>query len=94
MMNPDNSELPEDITCPSCESELELSEDERESKKVHCPECEAFIDFTVNPPKVLDVQNYTFLLSSLNQGDIGIIKSILDDNKIDYYCKWRKFFRC
>ncbi len=87
----DDSELPDDITCPSCGSELELSDDERETKKVHCPECEAFIDFTVNPPKVLDVQNYTFLLSSLNQGDIGIIRSILDDNEIDYYVNGENF---
>ena len=87
----EKSGLPEDITCPSCGSELELSEDERESKKVHCPECEAFIDFAINPPKVLDAQNYSFLLSSLNQGDIGIIKSILDDNEIDYYVTGENF---
>ena len=87
----DNSELPEDITCPSCGNELELSDEERETKKIHCPECETFIDFTVNPPKVLDVQNYTFLLSSLNQGDIGLIKSILDDNEIDYYVNGENF---
>ncbi len=47
----EKSELPEDITCPSCGSELELSEEERESKKVHCPECEAFIDFNVKSAK-------------------------------------------
>jgi len=87
----ENSELSKDITCPSCGSELELSEEERESKKIHCPECEAFIDFTFKPPKVLEVQNYTFLLSSLNQGDIGLIKSILDDNEIDYYVNGDNF---
>lgn len=87
----ENSHLPEDITCPSCGNEIELSEEESVSKKVHCPECEAFIDFTVYPPKVLEVQNYSFLLSSLNQGDIGLIKSILDDNEIDYYVTGENF---
>ena len=30
-------------------------------------------------------------MSSLNQGDIGIIKSILDDNEIDYYVTGENF---
>jgi len=77
--------LPANTICPNCKSGLELSEDERISGKVHCPECEALIDFKVNPPKVLNRENYVELLSSLNQGDIGLIKSILGNSNIDYY---------
>ena len=74
-----------DCICPNCSCELDLIDDERTSKKVHCPECEALIDLEVNPPKILNKENYVELLSSLNQGDIAIIKSILDDSEIDYY---------
>lgn len=77
--------LPPNVSCPNCESDLELTENERISGKVHCPECEALIDFKVDPSKVLPKENYVELLSSLNQGDIGIIKSILEDSNIDYY---------
>jgi uncharacterized protein YbaR (Trm112 family) len=83
--------LPEIVLCPACESELELSEDERNESKVHCPECEAFIDFNNNPPKILLKANYIELLSSLNQGDIALIKSMLDDAKIFYYVVGENF---
>ena len=84
-------DLPKYIICPNCETELELSEDERISGKVHCSECEALIDYKVNPPKVIDKENYVQLLSSLNQGDIGLIKSILDNSNIDYYVYGENF---
>ena len=77
--------LPSYIACPNCQSELNLDENERRSGKIHCPECEAFIDFTTDPPTVKNKKEYTLLFSSLNQGDIGIVKSILDDGEIDYY---------
>lgn len=77
--------LSTNVVCPNCESSLELSEDERISGKVHCPECESLIDFNINPPKVFNRENYVELLSSLNQGDIGLIKSILDNANIEYY---------
>jgi hypothetical protein len=77
--------LPANVICPNCESDLDLSEDERISGKLHCPECEALIDFKVDPPKILPKESYMELLSSLNQGDIGIIKSILEDSNIDYH---------
>ncbi len=77
-------EAPENIICPNCDSELELSDDERIKGKTHCPECESVIDFTVNPPKVLEKENYTEIISSLNQGGIALIKSIFDDGDIDY----------
>lgn len=81
----DSDGLPINIICPNCKSELELSEDERTSKKVYCTECEALIDFNFVPPKILNKENYVELLSSLNQGDISIIKSLLDSGGIDYY---------
>lgn len=77
--------LPKIITCPSCGGEIELSEAEKTSGKVHCEECESLIDFNENPPKIINQEKYVELLSSLNQGDIGLIKSILEDANIDYY---------
>ncbi|MCF6269205.1 MAG: DUF2007 domain-containing protein [Melioribacteraceae bacterium] len=75
----------ESVICTKCESELELSEEERIFGKIHCPECDAMIDYTEVPPKLLDREHYTEILSSLNQGDIALIKSILEDGKVDYY---------
>jgi hypothetical protein len=77
--------FPIKIKCPNCFSELELEDDERTSGKVHCPECEALIDYGVNPPQISNKGNYIELLSSLNQGDITLIKSIFDNSKIDHY---------
>jgi hypothetical protein len=76
---------PLNIICPNCSSELELSDEERKSGKAHCPECEALIIVNTNPPKVLSKEHYVELLSSMNQGDIALIKSILEDANIDYY---------
>ena len=78
-------DLFENVICPNCESEIELSENEKITKKVHCPECEALIDFNFEPPKILRKENYVEFLSSLNQGDIAMIKSLLDNGGIDYY---------
>ena len=77
--------LPARIDCPNCSSELQLSEDDRASGKFHCPECEAFLDYTVNPPRVLESKRYTRLFSTRNVGDIALLKSLLDDSEIDYY---------
>jgi hypothetical protein len=82
---------PLNITCPNCSCELELSEEERISGKAHCPECEALIIVNTNPPKVLNKENYVELLSSLNQGDIALIKSVLDDAGLDYYVFGQNF---
>jgi transcription elongation factor Elf1 len=73
------------LLCPNCNHRIKLSENERISGRVHCSKCESFIDFNINPPRVLHKANYSELVSSLNQGDIGIIKSILDSENIDYY---------
>jgi hypothetical protein len=77
--------LSKKAVCPNCKSDLELSEDEIISGKIHCPECESLIDFNLNPPKVTNKADYVELLSSLNQGDIGLIKTILDNADIEYY---------
>ncbi len=77
--------LPSEVICPNCKSELKLDDDERKAGKIHCPECESYIDFTVKPPAVKSRKEYSQAFSSLNQGDIGIVKSILDDGDIDYY---------
>ena len=36
-------------------------------------------------------ENYVILLSSMNQGDIGVIKSILNNAHIDYYLSGENF---
>lgn len=79
------SDSPTVIVCPICESELELSPEENLAGKLHCPECEAVIDFRSKPPRILDRDHYVELAASLNQGDVGLIKSILDDIEVDYY---------
>ncbi|MCX6151778.1 MAG: hypothetical protein NTX22_14740 [Ignavibacteriales bacterium] len=84
--------LPVEIICPNCSNSLELSDDERNSRKFHCPECESFLDFEFDPPKIIKPKDYShFLLSSLNQGDVAVIKSILDDAKIDYFVYGENF---
>lgn len=77
--------LPAKIKCPASSSELELTDDERATRKLHCAVCETFLDYTVDPPKVLDASKYSLLLTTMNQSDIAVIKSLLDDAKIDYY---------
>ena len=77
--------LPATVECPACFSSLELSEEDRVSGKYHCPECEAFVDFTMDPPKVLDTKNYSLLFTTMNQSDVAVIKSLLDNTGIDYY---------
>jgi hypothetical protein len=83
--------LPLHLICPNCESELELSQDERISGKIHCRECEALIDFTGNPPKIIEKKDYKEIINSLNQGDIALIKSVLEDGEIDYFVLGENF---
>ncbi len=77
--------LPKEISCPKCNTEFELILKERMSDRVHCPECEVRIDYSVTPPLVEEPKNYVEIAWSLNQADISLIKSILDDTEIDYY---------
>ena len=83
--------LPESLSCPNCSKNLKLSDSERLKKKVHCPQCEAFINFNAQPAQIFEKEKYVQLLASLNQGDIGIIKSILNDSGIDYYISGENF---
>ena len=77
--------LPQSVICPTCSSELELSDGDRTSRKYHCPQCESFVDFTQGPPKVFGKKGYALLLTTMNQADIAVIKSILENSEIDYY---------
>ena len=77
--------LPAEIVCPNYAENLELEEKERVSRQVHCPECGSLIDFTTEPPTVINPEEYVEITSSINQGDIGVIRSLLDDANIDYY---------
>lgn len=77
--------LPEEIICPNCLENIELDEKERTSRLIHCPQCESLLDYTKDPPSILNPKKYIQVTSSINQGDIGIIKSLLDDANIDYY---------
>lgn len=79
------ADLPLIINCPNCDVEIELSEKERAARRFHCHECESLIDLTAEPPRVLDKQNYVLLASPMNQADLGLVKSILDDGNIDFY---------
>ncbi len=77
--------LPEEIVCPKCSANIKLNKNERSSHQVHCHECESLIDFTIDPPAIINPKEYVQITSSINQGDIGLIKSLLDDANIDYY---------
>ena len=83
--------LPEEITCPNCTSVLELDEEERTASLIHCPECECAIDVRVKPFKSIDMKAYSEVLSTINQGDLILLKSILDEAKIDYYIVGENF---
>jgi DNA-directed RNA polymerase subunit M/transcription elongation factor TFIIS len=71
--------------CPNCNSKIKLSKNDITTKKVHCPKCEALIDFNFELPKVLKKENYVEFLSAINIGDISMIRSLLDSGGIDYY---------
>jgi DNA-directed RNA polymerase subunit RPC12/RpoP len=78
-------------TCPNCKKEFKLSEKARETGKVHCPKCEAYIDFTTKPPTFDPAEEFSLLFNSMNQGDIALAISILDDGGFDYYIAGQNF---
>lgn len=80
-----------EIICPNCRSVLELSIDDMQSPGFRCPECDIYIVLLDGKPEPLPDKNYVQLLSSLNQGDIAIIKSMLDDAEVDYYLTGENF---
>src|ERR1039457_4766252 len=68
------SDLPVQIVCPTCFSEIALNKDEHKKQLVRCPECDSLINIAVNPPKIINDDKFVQILSSMNQGDLGIIK--------------------
>lgn len=83
--------LKEEIVCPNCSHKLHLSYEERVEQKVHCPNCEALIDFKNIENQILEPDEFVEAISTLNQGDVAIIKSILDDAQISYYTTGENF---
>ena len=81
----------EEITCPNCQSLFKVGIDELQAGGFRCPECDSFIVLLDGKPEMLADKNYVQLLSSLNQGDIAIIKSMLDDAEVDYYLTGENF---
>ena len=77
--------------CPNCKKEFKLNEEGKTTGKVHCPHCEAFIDFTTKPPSFKPAEEFAFLFESMNQGDIALAISILDDGGFDYYIAGQNF---
>ena len=62
--------------CPSCRAEYVPGIRE-------CPDCHVILVNTPPPPPV--AVEFEELLRTFNQGDIALIKSILDDAEIDYF---------
>ncbi|MDR3611499.1 MAG: DUF2007 domain-containing protein [Ignavibacteriaceae bacterium] len=85
------SELNVNIVCPFCQSEIQIDQIEQKKKLVRCPECDSLLNITVNPPEIIKDKNYVQVLSSMNQGDLGIIKSMLDNRGIDYFVNGENF---
>ncbi len=83
--------LPSDYICPKCSNELTLEENEQIKNQFHCPKCECFIDCSKVPPKIFDPAKYKKFTVTINQGDIALIKSILDGEGIDYFILGEKF---
>ena len=83
--------LPDNVICPNCKRELKPTKKEKADRKVHCPGCDVLIDYNNIPPTVLNSEKYVELLSSINQGDVALIESILQDGNIDYYMVGENF---
>lgn len=83
--------LPQIVECPECSSELEINFEERIEKKFHCPVCECFLDFSTKHPKVIDPEKYEHVLTTLNQGDLAVIQSVFDSEKIQYFIYGENF---
>jgi predicted Zn finger-like uncharacterized protein len=79
------------IVCPSCKTEIDLDNDDLNKKLVRCPECNSLIDISKNPIEIVKDKNYIQILTSMNQGDLGIIQSMLDDGNIDYFISGKNF---
>ncbi len=79
------SSYEEEVTCPNCQSILKLSLDDLQSPGFRCPECDTFIVLLNGEPETLEDNNYVQLLTTSNQGDAAIIKSMMENAEVDYY---------
>jgi predicted Zn finger-like uncharacterized protein len=85
------SELSMHLICPSCQSIIAIDINEQKKKLVRCPECDSLINIATKPLEIIKDKKYVQILSSMNQGDLGIIKSMLDDGEIDYFVNGENF---
>lgn len=91
-----NKVIPEELidplqVCPNCNKDIKLSGKDLKNGTTHCPECEAFIDFNVTPASFKTADEFILLFSSMNQGDIALVISILEDGNFDYYITGQNF---
>jgi hypothetical protein len=91
LKKPEEENLWRTIICPNCFNTLKLSGDELSLSGLHCPECDSFIVLLESKSKIEKNKNYIRLLSSSNQGNIKIIKSMLDNAEVDYYINGENF---
>ena len=77
--------IPIEVNCPKCKTELSLDENERNLKRFKCPSCMSLIDYSNEMPKIIEPEEYIKILTTINQGDIALIKSLFDSENIDYY---------
>ena len=83
--------IPGLVTCPECKAVVQLNNDELHKHLFRCPECSSLINLSVNGPEVVNDREYVEILSSLNQADIAVLHSILDDAGLDYYIAGKNF---
>ena len=79
------------VTCPSCAFHFKISPEEVASKRYRCPHCGSGVDLGTEPPTVERPENFVEVFSTRNQGDIALLKSLLDDAQIDYYVLGEEF---
>jgi len=88
-LNP--ASIPGEITCPSCKAVVQLNKDELLKHLFRCPECDSLINVSIKGPEIIEDREYVEILSSLNQPDIAVLHSVLDDAGLDYYITGQNF---
>ena len=76
--------MPEELICPNCSCHITLTFEERSTQKIHCPKCEALLDYKSKEDRIVEPDEFVEIISSFNQGDLAVIKSLLDDAQIEY----------
>ena len=79
------------IKCPNCKSELEIEPSEKEAGLLRCPVCDSLIDISKEIPEIVPDKEYIELVSYMNQGDLSLIKSMLENGEIDYFITGENF---